>query len=81
MEENERNRHITSLNDDPELSQFLEDERFAILLQNEEFVRELRSNRDFVSTLNSEAQFHSEWVLKDFNYYSNDLITLFLARA
>lgn len=54
MEENERNRQITSLNDDPELAQFLEDERFAILLQNEEFVRELRLNREFMSALESD---------------------------
>ena len=50
MEENERNRQIASA-DDPELAQFLADERFAILLQNEEFVRELRLNQDFMSTL------------------------------
>lgn len=56
MEENERNRQITSLNVDPELAQFLEDERFAILLQNEEFVRELRLNHDFMSTLESDNQ-------------------------
>lgn len=57
MEENERNRQITSLNDDPELAQFLEDERFAILLQNEEFVRELRLNQDFMSTLESDNNY------------------------
>lgn len=55
MEENQRNRQISSLNDDPEVAQFLEDERFAILLQNEEFVRELRLNRDFMSTLSEES--------------------------
>ena len=38
-------------NDDPELSQYLEDERIAIFLQNEEFVKELRRNKDFMSTL------------------------------
>lgn len=59
MEENERNRQITSLNDDPELAQFLEDERFAILLQNEEFVRELRLNHDFMSTLESDSNLAS----------------------
>lgn len=61
MEENERNRQITSLNEvpDPELAQFLEDERFAILMQNEEFVRELRQNRDFMSTLESDNQIAS----------------------
>lgn len=61
MEENERNRQITSLNDDPELAQFLEDERFAILLQNEEFVRELRLNQDFMSTLESDNNFNPRY--------------------
>ncbi|KAI2809240.1 Cuedc1p [Blomia tropicalis] len=60
MEENERNRQITSLNDDPELAQFLEDERFAILLQNEEFVRELRLNREFMSALESDNSLGSQ---------------------
>ena len=54
MEENQRNRQITSLNDDPELAQFLEDERFAILMQNEEFVRELQLNHDFMTSLDSD---------------------------
>ncbi|OQR67199.1 CUE domain-containing protein 1-like [Tropilaelaps mercedesae] len=36
---------------DAELAQFLEDERMAILLQNEEFMRELRRNKDFMSSL------------------------------
>lgn len=38
---------------DPELAQFLEDERMAIFLQNEEFMRELRRNKDFMSSLDS----------------------------
>ncbi|KAH9423462.1 Cuedc1p [Dermatophagoides pteronyssinus] len=54
MEQNKRNRQITSMNDDPEMAQYLEDERFAILLQNEEFVRELRMNQDFMSTLDAD---------------------------
>ncbi|XP_003745612.1 CUE domain-containing protein 1 [Galendromus occidentalis] len=36
---------------DPELSQFLEDERMAIFLQNEEFMHQLRRNKDFMSSL------------------------------
>ena len=54
MEENKRNRQTT---DDPEMAQYLDDERFAILLQNEEFVRELRMNQDFMSTLESDNQY------------------------
>ncbi|KAH7640308.1 cue domain-containing protein 1-like protein [Dermatophagoides farinae] len=59
MEENKRNRQITLMNDDPEMAQYLEDERFAILLQNEEFVRELRMNHDFMSTLESDNNQYS----------------------
>lgn len=51
MEENERQRKLSKESDDPEFSQFLEDERVAIFLQNEEFVHELRRNKDFMSTL------------------------------
>ena len=51
MEENQRQRQLSISTDDPELAQFLEDERVAIFLQNEEFVRELRRNKDFMSTL------------------------------
>lgn len=36
---------------DPELSQYLEDERLAIMLQNSEFLEELRRNEDFMKTL------------------------------
>ncbi|KAI5720830.1 hypothetical protein M8J77_012206 [Diaphorina citri] len=35
----------------------LEDERFAILLQNEEFMSELRKNQEFLSSLNSDVGF------------------------
>lgn len=54
MEENQRNRQMTSSSVDPEMAQYLEDERFAILLQNEEFVRELRMNQEFMSSLATE---------------------------
>ena len=50
MEENERRRQA-QVSSDPELSQYLEDERVAIFLQNEEFVQELRHNKEFMSTL------------------------------
>jgi len=36
---------------DPDLDQFLEDERIALFLQNEEFMSELRRNKDFLSAL------------------------------
>ncbi|XP_046395945.1 uncharacterized protein LOC124163223 isoform X2 [Ischnura elegans] len=36
---------------DPDLDRFLEDERIALFLQNEEFMAELRWNKDFLSTL------------------------------
>lgn len=37
-------------------AQLLEDERMAILLQNQEFVRQLQSNQDFIRTLNQDIQ-------------------------
>lgn len=37
-------------------AQLLEDERMAILLQNQEFVRQLQSDPDFVRTLNRDIQ-------------------------
>lgn len=51
MEENERQRKLSQSGIGPDLTSYLEDERFAILLQNEEFVQELRRNKDFMSTL------------------------------
>ena len=36
---------------DDDLERFMEDEKLAIFLQNEEFLRELRRNREFVSSL------------------------------
>ncbi|KAL5015840.1 hypothetical protein ScPMuIL_005429 [Solemya velum] len=51
MKENEKRRRRISLEMDPELSQYLEDERLAILLQNSEFLEELRRNEDFMKTL------------------------------
>uniref|UniRef100_T1IM07 CUE domain-containing protein n=1 Tax=Strigamia maritima TaxID=126957 RepID=T1IM07_STRMM len=52
IEENARQQRRLSAGDcDPELARYLEDERVALLLQNEEFVQELRRNKDFMSTL------------------------------
>ncbi|XP_054162310.1 CUE domain-containing protein 1-like [Oppia nitens] len=56
MQENQRQRQLSVSADDPELSQFLEDERVAIFLQNEEFVRELQKNPDFMSTLDLDTR-------------------------
>ena len=56
MAENARQRQLSKDIEDSETAQYLEDERIAIFLQNEEFVRELRRNKDFMSTLNMDAQ-------------------------
>lgn len=48
--ENRRQRKLGNC-DDPELTRYLEDERIALFLQNEEFMNELRSNKDFLTTL------------------------------
>lgn len=55
MHENELKRQQSTSRDDPETSQMLDDERLAILLQNEEFVRELRNNQEFMSQLQRDA--------------------------
>lgn len=51
IEENERKRHDNTTTNDPELTQYLEDERIALFLQNEEFFQELKDNKEFLSTL------------------------------
>jgi hypothetical protein len=52
MEENERQRRMSRDQiSHPEVNQYLEDERIAIFLQNEEFLQELRRDKDFMSTL------------------------------
>jgi len=51
MKENKRQRQLSRDLDDEEISQYLEDERIAILLQNKEFVQELRRNKHFMQTL------------------------------
>jgi hypothetical protein len=48
LAENERQRNAT---DDPEVAQVLEDERMALFLQNEEFMRELRADPEFMAAL------------------------------
>lgn len=54
MKENERRRRTAVMNADPEMSQYLEDERLAIMLQNSEFLQELRGNEEFMETLEKE---------------------------
>lgn len=44
---------------DPDLDQFLEDERIALFLQNEEFMAELRWNKDFLTALEKEQSAES----------------------
>ncbi|CAL1289083.1 unnamed protein product [Larinioides sclopetarius] len=51
IEENERKRNDSTATNDPELTQYLEDERIALFLQNEEFFQELKDNKEFLSTL------------------------------
>lgn len=41
---------------DRELERFLEDEKLAMVLQNEEFMRELRHNKDFMLSLEKDRQ-------------------------
>ncbi|XP_042907201.1 CUE domain-containing protein 1 [Parasteatoda tepidariorum] len=55
MEENERKRNDSTSANDPELTQYLEDERIALFLQNEEFFQELKDNKEFLSTLEREV--------------------------
>ncbi|CAB3375072.1 Hypothetical predicted protein [Cloeon dipterum] len=49
--ENKQRRGALDSLGDPELDRYLEDERIALFLQNEEFMNELRWNKDFLSTL------------------------------
>lgn len=51
MKENERRRRKAVMDVDPGMSQYLEDERLAIMLQNSDFMEELRANEDFMKTL------------------------------
>ncbi|XP_025088955.1 uncharacterized protein LOC112561031 isoform X2 [Pomacea canaliculata] len=56
IKENERRRRLASADLDPELAQYLEDERLALILQNSEFLRELRDDEDFMQTLEKDRQ-------------------------
>lgn len=51
MQENERKRLSNTSVNDPDLVQYLEDERIALFLQNKEFFQELKDNKEFLSTL------------------------------
>ncbi|RUS70317.1 hypothetical protein EGW08_021923 [Elysia chlorotica] len=55
MKENERRRRMTSVDLDPALTMYLEDERLALMLQNSEFLQELRGDRMFMLTLEREG--------------------------
>ena len=44
---------------DDDIERFLEDEKLAMFLQNEEFLRELRRNREFVNSLEAGKLFIS----------------------
>lgn len=53
MAENEWRRQ---LNKDPELERYLEDERFALMMQNEEFLRHLQNDPDFLAALEKDQK-------------------------
>uniref|UniRef100_A0A2L2YLU2 CUE domain-containing protein 1 n=1 Tax=Parasteatoda tepidariorum TaxID=114398 RepID=A0A2L2YLU2_PARTP len=55
IQENESRRNTIG-SSDPEVAQYLEDERVALFLQNEEFVRELMANQDFLTTLEKDSR-------------------------
>ena len=49
--ENRRQLAALGAEPDPELARYLEDERVALMLQNDEFMDELRRNREFMDAL------------------------------
>ncbi|XP_043218540.1 CUE domain-containing protein 1-like isoform X3 [Amphibalanus amphitrite] len=51
LAENRRQLAALGSQPDPELAQYLEDERVALMLQNDEFMDELRRNREFMDAL------------------------------
>lgn len=55
--ENQQRRGALDSLGDPELDRYLEDERIALFLQNEEFMNELRWNKEFLSTLEKGTTF------------------------
>jgi len=58
MSENQKKLGSLCTTDSPEVNQMLEDEKFALMLQNEEFMAELRGNHEFLSTLEQDHQHH-----------------------
>jgi hypothetical protein len=46
--------------DNSNSNRYLDDERLAVLFQNDEFLNELRHNKDFITTL------HSGWIFYSF---------------
>ncbi|KAJ7387004.1 CUE domain-containing protein 1 [Desmophyllum pertusum] len=44
---------------DKQLERFLEDEKLAMVLQNQEFMRELRHNKDFMLSLEKDRQINT----------------------
>ncbi|XP_028840708.1 CUE domain-containing protein 1-like isoform X2 [Denticeps clupeoides] len=50
--------------EDRKLKQYLEDERIALFLQNEEFMRELQRNRDFLIALERDRQKYESKISK-----------------
>ncbi|XP_003370832.1 CUE domain-containing protein 1 [Trichinella spiralis] len=71
LTDNMRRRHSAS---DAETQRMLEDERIAILLQNQEFVRELRDDTDFMSALNRGSGLWENifFLLKHYTVFSTD---------
>jgi hypothetical protein len=57
--DNQQRRGALDSLGDPELDRYLEDERIALFLQNEEFMAELRWNKDFLSTLERGEHFNN----------------------
>ena len=51
FKENERRRRIACETMDADTAQYLEDERLAIMMQNSEFLQELRGDSAFMMTL------------------------------
>lgn len=77
--DNQQRRGALDSLGDPELDRYLEDERIALFLQNEEFMAELRWNKDFLSTLERGTHFTKLlWNLKQDNIPLKILFILFI---
>lgn len=50
---------------DAELAQYLKDERIALFLQNDEFINELRTNREFMTALQEGKRKREREEMKD----------------